>query len=307
MTIGLGPLQEYLSHPDIFEVMVVHGTEVWIENREGLHHVGAISIEQTSDCIEHICRISGRRLDLMSPVLDARLSDGTRACVVIAPISITGPSINLRKFPTRALPLAAFGPQQCTDVVRQLVAERKNVVVSGETSSGKTSLLSTISQAFHPTERIICVEDTSELRISHPHVVHLQTRIANSEGSGEITMQQLVRTSLRMRPDRLIVGEVRGAEAIDMVLALTSGHRGCWSTVHASSASHTLSRLANIIVRDAPQWSPDYALNLVSQATDVVIHMTRMAQGRRKINEIISIGHQGPVHLYGPICLPQNE
>jgi pilus assembly protein CpaF len=307
MSIGLGPLQEYLSHPDTCEVMVVHGTEIWVEDREGVRRVGSISPEQTSSCIEHIARISGRRIDLMCPVLDARLDDGTRACVVIPPISVTGPSINLRKFPSRVLPLAAFGPQECTNIVRQLIAEKKNVVVSGETSSGKTSLVSCVANIFHNRERIICVEDTSELHIAHPHVVHLQTRVANSEGDGEITMQDLVRTSLRMRPDRLVIGEVRGAEAVDMVLALTSGHRGCWSTVHAESASHTLSRLANIIVRDAPQWSPDYAVNLVQQATDVVIHMVRTAHGKRRINEIVAVYGETPLHLYGPVCLENHS
>jgi pilus assembly protein CpaF len=301
MSIGLGPLQQYLLDPDIFEVMVIHGTQIWVEDREGLRHVDALRPEQTADCIEHIARISGRRIDLMCPVLDARLDDGTRACVVIPPVSVTGPSINLRKFPTRVLPLAAFGPQECTQIVRQLVAEKKNVVVSGETSSGKTSLLSSVAHIFAAHERIVCVEDTSELCITHPHVVHLQTRIANSEGSGEITLQDLVRTSLRMRPDRLLVGEVRGAEAIDMVLALTSGHRGCWSTVHATNASHTLTRVAHIIMRDAPQWSPDHVMNLVQQATDVVIHMVRGTNGRRRINEIVAINDATPHHLYGPI------
>lgn len=301
MSIGLGPLQKYLSDPDIFEVMVVHGTEIWVEDREGLRHVDSLRSEQATDCIEHIARISGRRIDLMCPVLDARLDDGTRACVVIPPISVTGPSINLRKFPTRVLPLAAFGPQECSEIVRQLVAEKMNVVVSGETSSGKTSLLSSVAHIFNPQERIICVEDTSELCITHPHVVHLQTRIANSEGSGEITLQDLVRASLRMRPDRLLVGEVRGAEAIDMVLALTSGHRGCWSTVHATNASHTLTRVSHIIMRDAPQWSPAHVMDLVQQATDVVIHMVRSAHGRRRINEIVALHDGTPRHLYGPV------
>jgi pilus assembly protein CpaF len=301
MSIGLGPLQKYLSDPDIFEVMVVHGTEIWVEDREGLRHVDSLRSEQATDCIEHIARISGRRIDLMCPVLDARLDDGTRACVVIPPISVTGPSINLRKFPTRVLPLAAFGPQECSEIVRQLVAEKMNVVVSGETSSGKTSLLSSVAHIFTPQERIICVEDTSELCITHPHVVHLQTRIANSEGSGEITLQDLVRASLRMRPDRLLVGEVRGAEAIDMVLALTSGHRGCWSTVHATNASHTLTRVSHIIMRDAPQWSPAHVMDLVQLATDVVIHMVRSAHGRRRINEIVALHDGTPRHLYGPV------
>ena len=301
MSIGLGPLEHYMCDPHINEVMVVHGTQIWIEDNEGLHCVGSLTDTQVLDCIEHIARMSGRRIDLMSPMLDARLDDGTRACVVIPPVSLTGPSINLRKFPNRVLPLAAFGPQECTDVVRQLVVERKNVVVSGETSSGKTSLLSSVSHVFPSYERVICIEDTSELKISHPHVVHLQTRIANYEGAGQITLQDLVRTSLRMRPDRLLVGEVRGAEAIDMVLALTSGHRGCWSTVHASAATQTMTRLANIIVRDAPQWRSEDVIHLVSQATDAIIHLVRMPHGRRRINEIVAVHGQTTHHLYGPI------
>ncbi len=287
MTIGLEPLQTYLDNPDVYEVMVVHGKSVWVEDLNGVRYVDDLTEQQTAQCVEYISRVSGRRIDLLSPMLDARLDDGTRACVVIPPISVTGISINLRKFSHRILPLAAFGNEKACGIIRDLIAEKRNVVVSGATSSGKTSLLSSVSQSMHATERIICVEDTSELRFAHPHVVHLQTRQPNHEGTGEITLQQLVRTSLRMRPDRLIVGEVRGAEAIDMVLAMTSGHRGCWSTVHATSATDTLARLANIIVRDAPHWTRDYAQSLATSAIDAIVHMVRLPHGRRRINEIM--------------------
>lgn len=287
MTIGLEPLRVHLDNPDVTEVMIVHGKHVWIEDSDGLHHVDDLSEQQIAHCVEHISRVSGRRIDLLSPMLDARLSDGTRACVVIPPISVMGTSINLRKFPHRVLPLAAFGNEESSNILRSLVAHKKNVVVSGATSSGKTSLISALSQTFQLNERIICVEDTAELQLVHPHVVHLQTRVANHEGTGEITMQQLVRTSLRMRPDRLIVGEVRGAEAIDMVLAMTSGHRGSWSTLHATSATDTLARLAHIIVRDAPHWTREYAQSLATSALDAVVHMVRTPHGRRRVNEII--------------------
>lgn len=291
MSIGLEPLRVHLDNPDVFEIMIVHGKHVWVEDTEGLHHIDDLTEQQTAHCVEYISRISGRRIDLLSPMLDARLPDGTRACVVIPPISVMGTSINLRKFPTRVLPLAAFGNEQTSNILRTLVADKKNVIVSGATSSGKTSLISAVSQAFHHSERIVCVEDTAELQLVHPHVVHLQTRLANNEGSGEITMQQLVRTSLRMRPDRLIVGEVRGAEAIDMVLAMTSGHRGSWSTLHATSAPDTIARLVNIIVRDAPHWTRDYAHTLATSALDAVIHMVRTPNGRRRINEIMVRQH----------------
>ena len=286
MKIGLEPLQEYLDDPDVYEVMVVEGKKVWVETRDGIQPVGELNDQQVAHCVEYISRTSGRRIDLLAPILDARLDDGTRACIVIPPIALTGISINLRKFPSRILPLAAFGSEEVSTILRQLVLNRKNVVVSGATSSGKTSLISSLSRTFDVHERIICVEDTNELQLAHPHVVHLQTRTANHEGDGEITLQQLVRTSLRMRPDRLIIGEVRGAEAIDMILAMTTGHKGCWSTVHATSANDTLSRLANIIVRDAPHWTREYAQFLASSAIDAIVHMVKQPHGRRRINEI---------------------
>lgn len=286
MKIGLEPLREYLDDPDVYEVMVVEGKKVWVETRDGIQPVAELNDQQVAHCVEYISRTSGRRIDLLAPILDARLDDGTRACIVIPPIALTGISINLRKFPSRILPLAAFGNEEVSTILRQLVLNKKNVVVSGATSSGKTSLISSLSRTFDVNERIICVEDTNELQLAHPHVVHLQTRTSNHEGDGEITLQQLVRTSLRMRPDRLIIGEVRGAEAIDMILAMSTGHRGCWSTVHATSATDTLSRLANIIVRDAPHWTREYAQFLASSAIDAIVHMVKQPHGRRRINEI---------------------
>lgn len=301
MTLGLGPLERFLAEPEINEIMVHNGGQVWVEDHEGLRHVDTMTPEQTDRCIEFISRASSRRIDLLSPVLDGRLSDGTRACVVIPPVAVHGPSINLRKFPKRVLPLAAFGPQECTDIVRELIDEEKNVVVAGETSSGKTSLLSAISRAFRPHERVVCIEDTHELLLAHPHTIHLQTRIPNQEGLGEVTMGQLVRTSMRMRPDRLIVGEVRGAEAIDMLLAMTSGHRGCWSSLHATSAADTMSRITNIIVREAPQWSPSNALTLANEALDAIVHTVRASRGRRRIAHIVCLDGGRPRDLWGPV------
>ena len=162
-----------------------------------------------------------------------------------------------------------------------------NVVVAGATSSGKTSLISTISQSFGPNERIVCVEDTAELRFAHPHVVQLQTRPANSEGNGEISLQSLVRASLRLRPDRLIVGEVRGGEVVDMLLALSSGHQGCWSTVHANSATETIDRLAAMVLRDSPQWSHDQAVSTIYSAVGAIVFVQRISARRRAIIEIV--------------------
>ena len=298
-SVDWGPLQTYIDNPEINEIMVINEGEVWVEDIDGLQMVASINSKQTQHCVEQIARSSGRRIDLMSPILDARMSDGSRACVVIPPIAVDGPTISIRKFSKRILPLASFGPAAATDIVKQLITTRANIVISGATSSGKTSLLSSASQFFSPHERIVCVEDTSELRFAHSHVVALQTRQPNQEGSGEISMQSLVRTSLRLRPDRLIVGEVRGAEVIDMLLALSSGHRGCWSTVHSSSATETISRLSALVLRDSPQWSSRQSLQIIHSAIDAVIHVERTSSHRRRICDIIQLQPQGAVeHLY---------
>lgn len=296
---SLGPLQQYIDHPDISEIMVINNGDVWVEDCEGLHMINSLTMSQTQQCLENIVRSAGRRIDLMSPILDARLPDGSRACAVLSPIAVTGPTICIRKFSRRILPLAAFGSSSATDIVRQLVNEKANVVLSGATSSGKTSLLSAASQAFQPTERIVCVEDTAELRFAHPHVVRLQTRPANQEGNGEITMQALVRTSLRLRPDRLVIGEVRGVEVVDMLLALSSGHRGSWSTVHASNAKDALHRLSTLMLRDSAQWSSRHSSRLIHSAIDVVIHVKRISTQRRAISEILQLHQDGSqTYLY---------
>lgn len=296
---GLGPLQHFLDDPDISEIMVINGEQIYVEDAIGVREAGVLTRDQLSVCIEHIIRVSGRRLDLLSPVLDAPLPDGSRACVVIPPIAIRGASISIRKFPQRILPLAAFGSEEATDVVKHLIADRANVVVSGATSSGKTSLVSASTRWFHPHERVVCVEDTHELRCAHPHAVHLQTRPANSEGVGEISLQHLVRASLRMRPDRLLVGEVRGAEVIDMLLALSSGHRGCWSTAHAVSAPETLGRLSSMIVRGSPQWTIDQARMMVCTSIDAVIHVARTGPRKRTITHIVGLKDGTVSSLYG--------
>lgn len=299
MSPSLGALQEHIDNPEITEIMVVEGREVWTEDIHGIHRVGVLSHDQLSQVVECICRASGRRIDLLAPILDARLEDGSRACVILPPISVGGATISIRKFSRRILPLAAFGTTSCIDIVREIIRDRHNVVISGATSSGKSSLLSAAASHFHTDERLVVVEDTAELRFNNSHVVRMQTRPANSENVGEISLQHLVRTSLRLRPDRLVVGEVRGAEAVDMLLALTSGHRGSWATVHATSAVDTIHRLASIMIRDSPQWTHRQATKLVTQAVGVIVHIQRNASGRRTITEIVQMINGVPVHLYG--------
>jgi pilus assembly protein CpaF len=298
MVIDFGPLQPYFDDPDISEIMVVNGRDVWVEEFSQLRHVAALSPSDVAMCTEQISRLSHRRIDNLSPVADASLPDGSRACVVISPIAVGGTTIAIRKFPRRILPLAAFGTEECSAVIRALIHERLNVVVSGATSSGKTTFVSSATQYFEQHERVVCAEDTSEIRFAHPHVVRLQTRTANAEGHGEVTLQDLVRTSLRLRPDRLIVGEVRGSEAIDMLLALSSGHRGCWSTVHAVSADLTLDRLATIVLRGSPQWSMGNVSDLITSAVDAVVHVSRTPQRRRRIASVVQFVDGAPKVLY---------
>ena len=289
MHVGLAPISDLMASPDVLEIMVVNGSDVWVERTSGFSHHCSLSTAELTLLVEGISRLSHRRIDALSPILDARLPDGSRACVVLAPIALHGTSINIRKFPQRTLPLAAFGSEHHCELVRQLVISRANVVVSGETSSGKTSLVSAATEWFSPHDRVVCAEDTAEIRFRHPHVVALQTRPANQDGMGAVTLHDLVRTSLRMRPDRLVVGEVRGTEVVDMLLALSSGHSGSWTTVHASSANHTTQRLVSLVLRHHPQWTQRDATELVHSAVTAVVHITRLANGRRTITAVRSL------------------
>lgn len=286
MNNRLGALQPWLEDPDVEEVMVVAGSTVWTDGADGMRHVGDISTDEVGHVIELVSRAAGRRIDLLAPILDARFADGSRVCVVIPPVSLDGPTISVRKFAPRIPPLASFGPPECTSALRTLIETRSNVVVSGATSSGKTTLVASVAARFPAHERTVCTEDTSEIRFTLPHVVRLQTRPAGPEGQGDISLRDLVKASLRLRPDRLIVGEVRGGEAIDMLLAMSAGHRGCWSTVHAMSADAALDRLVSLLLRDQPQWSPAAARQIVDSAIDAVVHMSRDEHGRRRVDAI---------------------
>lgn len=286
MTLTIGPLQSLLNDDRVREIMVVNGSQVWVENDLGLRHVCDITGAELETVIEAITRASGRRVDTLSPILDAPLADGSRACVVIPPVARHGATVSIRKFTQRVLPLAAFGTEPQCEEIRELVMSRRNVVISGATAAGKTSLLSAVTQWFSRHDRIVCLEDTAEIRCNQPHFVSLQTRPANQEGMGRIDLHDLVRTALRLRPDRLIVGEVRGAEAIDMLLALGSGHVGSWSTLHASSAADTVERLVALLLRHHPGWSTHDAERLVTGAVHAVVHVARLPTGRRSITAI---------------------
>ncbi len=283
----LAVVQHLLDDPDVSEIMVLHDGTVWIETPDGLSPASRLDPDDVSLCLELLARTAGRRLDLLSPVLDCALADGTRVCAVVPPVARGGPVLSVRLFRRHILPLAAFGPPDTGEMLARLVAQRRNVLVSGATSTGKTSLVSSVSRLFDGNERIVCAEDTAELRFAHPHVVRLQTRPAGIDGRGEVTLQHLVRASLRLRPDRLVVGEVRGAEAIDMLMALAAGHRGCWSTVHARSASEAIGRLRALVLRDAAQWNDTAVDRLVEESVDAIVHLDRDRRGRRRVAAVL--------------------
>ncbi len=282
----LGGLERWLTDPTIDEVIVNGGGQVWVERRGTLQRVATMSTSAVTTAIEHILRPIGRRLDRSNPTVDARLPDGSRVCAVIEPIAVDGACLTIRRFALQSLPLSAFAAEEVADLLRAVVASRCNLLVSGATSSGKTTLLNTLAALVPTTERIITLEDVAELRLDHLHVVRLEARPANAEGSGEVTLAQLLRTALRMRPDRLVLGEIRGAEAVELVQAMNTGHDGSMATVHANSAVDAIARLCSLVVQEVPGWPLDAIHDQVRRSIDVVVHVARGTDNERRVVEV---------------------
>ncbi len=282
----LGGLERWLDDPAIDEVIVNGRGDVWIERAGRLARVATMSSAAVSSAMEHILRPIGRRLDRSNPTVDARLPDGSRVCAVIEPISVDGPCVTIRRFALRPLPLSAFAQADVAGLLENVVAARCNLLVSGATSSGKTTLLNALAALVPSTERIITLEDIAELRLPHPHVVRLETRPPSAEGTGEITLPHLLRTALRMRPDRLVLGEVRGAEAVPLVQAMNTGHDGSMATVHANSATDAVARLCSLVVQEVPGWPLEAIHDQVRRSIDVVIHVARTVDSRRAVIEV---------------------
>jgi pilus assembly protein CpaF len=282
----LGGLERWLDDPSIDEVIVNGRGDVWIECEGSLRQVGTMSRSAVMSATEHILRPIGRRIDRSNPVVDARLPDGSRVCAVIEPIAVDGPCLTIRRFAACTRPLSAFAPPAVATLLRTIVESRCNVLVSGATSSGKTTLLNSLAALVAAGERIITLEDIAELQLPHPHVVRLEARSANAEGSGEVTLAQLLRTALRMRPDRLVLGEVRGAEAVQLVQAMNTGHDGSMATVHANSALDALARLCSLVLQEVPGWPLEAIQDQVRRSIDVVIHVGRNLDTRRHVIEV---------------------
>ena len=251
--------------------------------------------------VERILLPLGKRLDRVSPIVDARLRDGSRLCAVIPPVSPHGMCVSIRRFTQDALTLQHFAEEPIAELLLHAVHNRCNIVVSGKAGSGKTSLLNVLCSHMQPNERIVTIEDVRELALALPNAVQLETRPTTPEGLAGVNMTDLVRTALRLRPDRIIIGEIRGAEVVDMLSALNTGHAGSLSTCHAHSAQQALQRIESLMLQHCPQWNREIIRDHIGSAIDMVVHVSRDSSGRRFVSEVVEIPSpfSGQVrHLY---------
>jgi len=294
--MGHGPLERLLADDSVSEIMVNGPHDVWIEREGRLHRTTARFTDES-----HLRRIInkmvaevGRRVDETQPMVDARLPDGSRINAIIPPLSLSGALLTIRKFGSERLNLddlirlGTLSPETI-DLLRRCVEARLNVLISGGTGTGKTTLLNALSAAIPDSERIVTIEDAAELRLAQRHVLRLECRPSNIEGEGEVTVRELVRNSLRMRPDRIIVGEVRGAEALDMLQALNTGHDGSLSTVHANSPRDGLARLETMVLMAGYDLPLRAIRQQIASALDLVIHLERIHDGSRKVIAITEV------------------
>jgi pilus assembly protein CpaF len=295
-TIGLGPLEELLSDPEVEEVMVNGHESVYVERRGKIEATDVRFADEADlrNSIERILAPLGRRVDELSPMVDARLADGSRVNVVIPPLAVDGPAVSIRRFAGRRpsaaelVELGTMSMAQC-DLIAAAVGDRRSMLISGGTGSGKTTLLNALSAFVSPAERVVTIEDAAELRLQQPHVVRLESRPASVEGRGEVTVRDLLRNALRMRPDRIVIGEVRGPEALDLLTALNTGHRGALSTVHANSPADALRRLETLALM-AGVGLPHAAIReQLGRGFELIVHLERLADGRRVVAELAEV------------------
>ena len=295
--VGMGPLEFLLKDPEVTEVMVNGPDDVYVERKGRIERVPDRLFEGEEavlHVIERIVAPLGLRVDATSPWVDARLPDGSRVHAIVPPLSLCGPALNVRKFsvvplgPSAIAANATIGPRMLR-FLAACVRGRANVLICGGASSGKTTLLGALSSFVPDEERVITIEDAAELRLAKPHVIGLEARPASVEGHGEVTVRDLVRNALRMRPDRIIVGEVRGGEALDMLQAMSTGHDGSLSTAHANSARHALWRLETMALMSDVDLPVDHVRAQVAAAIDVIVHTSRLRDGRRVVFQIATV------------------
>ncbi|WP_245613707.1 CpaF family protein [Alkalihalobacterium bogoriense] len=295
-SVGYGPLESLLQRDDVTEIMVNGPKEIFIERKGRLEktNVKFKDNQHVRHIIDRIIAPLGRRVDESSPMVDARLPDGSRVNAVIPPISLDGPSISIRKFnptPFTIADLQQFGTftEEMAEFLTAIVKAKCNILVSGGTGSGKTTLLNVLSGAIPSGERIVTIEDMAELRFTYDNLVRLEARPKNMEGSGEVSIRDLVKNALRMRPDRIIVGEVRGSEAIDMLQAMNTGHEGSLTTIHANTPRDALGRLEAMVIMSGLPLTPDVIQGYFVGALDIIVQSERLPDGKRKLVSIAEI------------------
>jgi pilus assembly protein CpaF len=295
-TLGHGPIEPLLADDTVSEIMVNGPREVWIEREGRLHRttVRFADDHHVRRIINKIVGQVGRRIDESSPMVDARLPDGSRVNAVLPPLSLSGPLLTIRKFSKQRLDLEdmlRLGTltQESVDFFEAALKAELNILISGGTGSGKTTLLNAMSTVISDDERIVTIEDAAELRLNQRHVLRLESRPKNVEGQGEIPIRELVRNSLRMRPDRIIVGEVRGAEALDMLQAMNTGHDGSLSTIHANSPRDALGRVETMVLMAGLEFPMRAVRQQLSSALDLIVHIERFSDGARRVTSITEV------------------
>jgi pilus assembly protein CpaF len=301
--LGLGPLEELLSDPLISDIMVNGPDQTYVE-RKGKLELAPVQFRDEEHLFQIAQRIVskvGRRVDQTSPLADARLADGSRVNVIVPPLSLRGTAISIRKFSAKPITLdmmangGSMSPQMAT-ALKIAGASRFNIVISGGTGSGKTTMLNAISKMIDPGERVLTIEDAAELRLQQPHWLPLETRPANLEGNGEISIRDLVKNALRMRPDRIILGEIRGSECFDMLSAMNTGHDGSMCTLHSNSPREALARMENMVMMSDIKVPKEAISRQIADSVDLIIQVKRLRDGSRRVTNITEvIGMEGPV------------
>lgn len=301
--LGLGPLEELLADPAISDIMVNGPEQTFIE-RKGKLELANIQFrdeEHLFQIAQRICNSVGRRVDQTTPLADARLKDGSRVNVIVPPLSLRGTAISIRKFSAKPITLDMMAQggsmsQKMATMLKIAGASRFNIVVSGGTGSGKTTMLNALSKMIDPGERVLTIEDAAELRLQQPHWLPLETRPPNLEGQGEITIRDLVKNALRMRPDRIILGEIRGAECFDMLSAMNTGHDGSMCTLHSNSPREALARMENMVMMSDIKVPKEAISRQIADSVDLIIQVKRLRDGSRRVTNVTEvIGMEGPV------------
>ncbi|MGD9015509.1 MAG: ATPase, T2SS/T4P/T4SS family [Candidatus Omnitrophota bacterium] len=295
--LGLGPLEDLIEDPEISDIMVNNKSQIYVERRGRLELTSKrfVSNDQVRQIIERIIAPLGRRIDESTPMVDARLADGSRVNAIIPPLSLTGPTLTIRKFARERLKINDLVEKFDTldnvmgEFIRACVLSRKNVIVSGGTGSGKTTVLNVLSEFVPDGERVVTIEDAAELKLHHQHWIRLESRPPNIEGKGAISVRDLFRNSLRMRPDRIIIGECRGPETLDMLQAMNTGHDGSMTTLHANSTFDVLARLDSLILMSGIEIPLRAIREMMASAIDIIVHTARLSDGSRKVLQVTEI------------------